>query len=311
MKSYDNTIKYYELLMYYKDTSIYKKYSLPDGFHFEFYKDGNMNDWINIHIESGEFCAIEEGIMIFHDFYDTFIQELNKRCIFIVDDKTNEKVGTATVSLLSKEEFGYNSAVDWVAIKKDYQGKGLAKPLITKILEIANELEHKDIILHTQTTTWLAAKLYLDFGFNILNKNEKNGWNILKTLTNHPKLNEFETLKIEEVYDKRNVEIEAQLNQIFKDDNFNYSVWYKNGLHNVYIYYKNSTYEYEYFDYENKIILKEVENKKYKRQEVIKMDMYQKRKMRAEKKNNGSQESFPSVGINWESTNYLNTSRNY
>ena len=82
MKSYDNTIKYYELLMYYKDTAIYKKYSLPDGFHFEFYKDGNMNDWINIHIESGEFCAIEEGIMIFHDFYDTFIQELNKRCIF-------------------------------------------------------------------------------------------------------------------------------------------------------------------------------------------------------------------------------------
>ena len=237
MKSYDNTIKYYELLMYYKDTSIYKKYSLPDGFHFEFYKDGNMNDWINIHIESGEFCAIEEGIMIFHGFYDTFIQELNKRCIFIVDDKTNEKVGTATVSLLSKEELGYNGAVDWVAIKKDYQGKGLAKPLITK--------------------------LYLDFGFNILNKNEKNGWNILKTLTNHPKLNEFETLKIEEVYDKRNVEIEAQLNQIFKDDNFNYSVWYKNGLPNVY--YKNSTYEYEYFYYEDKIILKEVENKKYKR----------------------------------------------
>ena len=71
--------------------------------------------------------------------------------------------------------------------------------------------------------------------------------------------------RIEEVYDKRNVEIEAQLNQIFKDDSFNYSVWYKNGLHNVYVYYKNSTYEYEYFDYENRIILKEVENKKYKR----------------------------------------------
>ena len=29
------------------------------------------------------------------------------------------------------------------------------------------------------------------------------------------------------------------------------------------------------------------------------MDMYQKRKMRAEKKNNDSQKSFPSVGINW------------
>ena len=29
--------------------------------------------------------------------------------------------------------------------------------------------------------------------------------------------------------------------------------------------YKNSTYEYEYFDYENKMVLKEIENKKYKR----------------------------------------------
>jgi len=45
--------------------------------------------------------------------------------------------------------------------------------------------------------------------------------------------------------------------------------------------------------------------------EVIKMDMYQKRKIRAEKKKDDSPKSFPSVGINWYSTNYLNTSRNY
>lgn len=265
MKSYDNTIKYYELLMYYKNTSIHEKYSLPEGFHFEFYKDGDMNDWINIHIESGEFCAIEEGENIFHNFYDYFIQELNKRCIFIVEDKTNEKVGTATISLLVKEEHGYNGALDWIAIKKDYQGQGLARPLITKILEIANELGHKDIILHTQTTTWLAAKLYLDFGFNILNKDETNGWKILKTLTNHPKLSGYETLKKEDIYDKRNIEIELQLKQIFKDDNFNYSVWYKNGLHNVYVYHHSKTYEYEYFEEKDKIKLIEVNNKKYKK----------------------------------------------
>ena len=33
--------------------------------------------------------------------------------------------------------------------------------------------------------------------------------------------------------------------------------------------------------------------------EVIKMDMYQKRKIRAEKKNNDSQKSLPSTSINW------------
>ena len=41
------------------------------------------------------------------------------------------------------------------------------------------------------------------------------------------------------------------------------------------------------------------------------MDMYQKRKIRAEKKNNDSEKSLPSTSINWESTNYLNTSQNH
>lgn len=43
--------------------------------------------------------------------------------------------------------------------------------------------------------------------------------------------------------------------------------------------------------------------------EVIKMDMYQKRKMRQEKKNNDSQKSFPSVGINWYPGHMAKTKR--
>ena len=41
------------------------------------------------------------------------------------------------------------------------------------------------------------------------------------------------------------------------------------------------------------------------------MDMYQKREMRKNKKMYEDKKSFPSVGINWESTNYLNTSQNH
>ena len=43
--------------------------------------------------------------------------------------------------------------------------------------------------------------------------------------------------------------------------------------------------------------------------EVIKMDMYQKRKIRAEKKNNDSPKSFPSVGINWYPGHMAKTKR--
>ena len=74
MKVYDNKLKYVELLMKYDDLSNYKKYELPEGFHYEFYKPGDEEDWVNIHIESGEFTSIEKGLKYFHDFYDSFIE---------------------------------------------------------------------------------------------------------------------------------------------------------------------------------------------------------------------------------------------
>lgn len=258
MKTLDNRIKYYELLMYYNDTSLFKEYELPEGFHYEFYKPGDEAEWVNIHIESGEFTSIERGLKYFHDFYDYFIDELGKRCVFIVNDNTNEKIATATVSLLEEKEFGYEAAIDWVAIKRKYQGMKLSKPLISKFMKIARDLGHQTVILHTQTTTWLAAKIYLDYGFEILNKDEVDGWNILKTLTNHEKLNNYQIISEEEIYDKRNVEIEKQLVDMYGTDDFNYEVWYKNSLHNVYTYVNGKSYEYEYFVDSDKITLVKV-----------------------------------------------------
>lgn len=258
MKVIDNTIKYYELLMVYNDTSKYIEYNLPKGYHFDFYKDGDQLEWVNIHIESGEFTSINEGIRNFDNFYGHFLHELNKRCIFIIDDITGEKVATATISLLDDKQYGYDAAVDWVAIKKKYQGYKLSKPLITKIITVAHELGHQKIILHTQTTTWLAAKIYLDLGFIPFNTNEVIGWRILKTLTNHEVLKNFEEVSPDIIYDKRNIEIEKQLIKIYKTDNFNYSVWYKNGLHNVYVYYDNKSFEYEYFEENGKIKLRKI-----------------------------------------------------
>ena len=132
-------------------------------------------------------------------------------------------------------------------------------------MEIANNVGHSKLILHTQTNTWLAGKLYLDYGYEILNKEEYLGWSILKTLTNHPKLSEYDTLSQDEILDSRNVEIERQLTEMYGTEDFNYGVWYKDGLHNVYTYLNGKTYEYEYFIEDGKIKLEEVINKRYKR----------------------------------------------
>ena len=265
MKTIDNTIKYYELLMKYDDSSNYKRYELPEGFHYEFFKPGDEEEWVRIHIESGEFTSYEKGLKHFHDFYDYFIDELDKRCVFIVDSNTGEKVGTATISLLEEKEYGYEAAVDWVAIKKSYQGKKLAKPLITKFMDIARDNGHTSLILHTQTNSWLAAKLYLDYGFEILNKDEVMGWSILRSIIDHDKLKDYSILSNDEILDMRNVEIERQLINMYGTEEFNYSVWYKNGLHNVYTYVNGIPYEYEYFIEDGILRLEEVTNKTYKR----------------------------------------------
>lgn len=70
-------------------------------------------------------------------------------------------------------------------------------------MEIAKELGHEQIILHTQTNTWLAAKLYSDYGFEILNIEEVNGWSILKILTNHEKLSDYSVVSNDEIFDKK------------------------------------------------------------------------------------------------------------
>ena len=69
----------------------------------------------------------------FDIFYKEFKSELNKRCFFI--EYKGEKVATATIS--PSNEYGYSCVIDWLAIKKEYQGKGLARPLISKFMKIA------------------------------------------------------------------------------------------------------------------------------------------------------------------------------
>jgi GNAT superfamily N-acetyltransferase len=109
-------------------------------------------------MKTGEFTDYEYEWKVFHDFYDNFINELDKRCIFIVNDE-GKKIGTATISKLDEEEYGYNAVVDWVAISKEYQGKGLARPLISGFLQLANKLGYKKILLHTRDAYMVSCKI--------------------------------------------------------------------------------------------------------------------------------------------------------
>ena len=234
METIEKTLKYYPLVMKYDDTSKFKDYKLPEGFKFKFFQPGDEQDWIDIHISSGEFTDEELASVHFHEYYDDFIDELGERCVFIIVATTGEKVGTATISKYYDEQYGYDAVVDWVAIKKEYQGRGLAKPLISKFMKIACDNGHDRLLLHTQPHTWLAAKLYLDFGFETVIEEEKMGWKILNTITKHSKLAHVGVVKPEEMYSRTYVMVFYKIRELFGND-ITYEIWDKNNMNRVYV----------------------------------------------------------------------------
>lgn len=247
MRTIEKTLEYHELLMTYSDTSKYHDDTLPDGFHYVFYEVGDEKEWAMIHVESGEFMSVDEGLKVFQEFYSSFIDELPKRMFFVVNDN-GIKVATATISLLKEKEYNYDAVVDWFAITKKYQGYHLSKPMINKFIKLAHELGHKKLLLHTQTHTWLAAKLYLDLGFEPFNiESDIKGWQILKTITNHNKLKNIKEIPKSDMYFDIALKTKAKLDQLFGED-YEYSIWHINGRHDVEVNYNGVLYKYKYYN---------------------------------------------------------------
>ena len=113
--------------------------------------------------------------------------------MYFIETSAGRKVGTATAYYEPADRSGAGW-LHWVAVHRDYQGKGLARPLIAQALNRLVQLGYSSIKIPTQTNTWLAASIYLDFGFHPFPPNlEKNleGYRILKTITDHPALKEY------------------------------------------------------------------------------------------------------------------------
>lgn len=199
----DKRIKHYELLLE-NDLDNITEYTLtlPDGYHFEFYKDGDRDAWIEIEKSAKEFSSYDEGLSAWNRYYSGKENELKSRMVFVVTEQ-GEKVATATAfyDISGKDKSGAGW-LHWVAVKREYQGKGLSKPLISYVLNVMKSLGYTHAKIPTQTNTWLAVKIYLDLSFRPIPKNAVNsydGWCIIKTLTNHKALIDFESVSENEI----------------------------------------------------------------------------------------------------------------
>ena len=200
--NHDPRIRYYELLLQRTDLENLPIYPLPEGYRFVFYKPGDRDAWIDIERSAKEFDSYGQGLDAWARYYEDKEDELPDRMVFI-EDHQGEKVATATAfyDVTGRDTSGAGW-LHWVAVKRSYQGKGLSKPLIRHTLEVMKAHGYTHAKIPTQTTTWLACKIYMDFGFVPIPQNAVNsrdGWRIIKALTDHPALSDLSAAPIDEI----------------------------------------------------------------------------------------------------------------
>lgn len=202
--NHDERIRYFELLLE-GDLEQIPQIELPDGYRFVFYQNGDRDAWIDIEKSAKEFVSYEQGLQSWNKYYETRQDELPKRMVFI-ENSQGEKIATATAlyNIYGRDKSG-DGWLHWVAIQREYQGRGLSKPLITYVMRVMRNLGYRHAKIPTQTNTWLACKVYLDLGFVPVPANRINsceGWRIVKTLTNHPVLKDLEKVATEQIIQK-------------------------------------------------------------------------------------------------------------
>jgi len=160
----DKSIPFIGVIMVKTNTAEYPRFQLPEGYSFSGYREGFEAQWADIIHSVGETDTLGKARDIFEREFMPYPDLLPKQCLFVLDQGGR---AVATASLWHGDHFGKSlKRVHWVATRPEHQGKGLVKALMTKLLDVYNELGFKDFIyLTTQTWSYKAINIYMKFGF--------------------------------------------------------------------------------------------------------------------------------------------------
>lgn len=162
----DKSIPYLNVIMKRPANITITEFDLPQGYSFVWFDKGLEYKWAEIETSVGEFDTVDEALDYFRAEYIPFEEELKKRLLF-VRNENHEEIGTITSwwNITGKRR---DPSIHWFAVKKEYQGLGLGKALVSECLKRLLHLEgNHEVFLHTQTWSYRAIALYLKAGFNI------------------------------------------------------------------------------------------------------------------------------------------------
>ncbi len=153
--------KEYALFMHRADLNGVPDAPAPEGFCLEWYKPGDRREWVDIHIEADPGCNPSDALYISQFGEDDRV--LAERQCFI-KTKKGRYVGTTSAWFNNESAREPLGLIHWVAVLPEFQGRGLAKPLLSAVLRRMRELGHRRAYLATGTEKVPAVNLYLRFG---------------------------------------------------------------------------------------------------------------------------------------------------
>lgn len=163
----DKTIPYKHILMKRPKGAAIRNYELPAGYSFCHYNEGNESEWAEIESSVAEFDGPASAATYYNREFMPYAEELKRRQLFI-QNPDGKKIATITAWWKMTGE-RRDAIIHWVAVRPEYQGKGLGKALVSGGIKLMVSIEGDvDMYLHTQTWSYKAINIYLDAGFELL-----------------------------------------------------------------------------------------------------------------------------------------------
>jgi GNAT superfamily N-acetyltransferase len=137
---------------------------MPEDYRIRHCRPDELHIWKAMPFDDEETASQYIGFMdsFFNAVYAPKGDLFFEKCLFAVDDN-DAPVGTC----FSWKAYDAVTTMGWYKTKKEYEGKGIGRALLTKVIR---DLSPYDLpmLLHTHPTCNRAVKLYSDFGFKLL-----------------------------------------------------------------------------------------------------------------------------------------------
>lgn len=155
------------------------EHPLTAGYSLRWYRPGDEQHWLRIQAAADEYNEITPELFV-KDFGSDPRVIAQRQCFLC--DSQGRPIGTATAWFDEDHRGAPYGLVHWAAIMPQMQGRGLSKPLMSRVLRRMRELGHDRAYIVTSAVRIPALNLYLHLGFRpeIRSQDDLDVWESLR-----------------------------------------------------------------------------------------------------------------------------------